>query len=292
MTEPVHDAPPEAETTWTDLPADEALPRLLELHGAQIYRLALKLCGHPEDAEDLVQDVFLQAFRKWHQFQGDARPTTWLYAIAARACGRRRRKKSGEPETFESLSGDARSSGARPASPLDGPVLDLGAGPLDEQLRREAREAVERALVELPFHFRIALVLKDVVELPIADIAVALGLKPATVKTRVHRARLLVREHVLRESELPRRQVPPPIYSKRICMDLLSAKQDALDRGAPFPVPHDEVCLRCEGFFRDLELGRDTCRGLAERDPAERGPAEGQLPSRLRELLLGSFEPS
>ena len=267
---------PSAEPSWTELSADQALPRLLEIHGAKIYRLAAKLCGHPEDAEDLVQDVFLQAFRKWHQFQGDSSPTTWLYAIAARACARRRRKKSGEPQSLDSLDAGPIVAGS---SPLEGPVLDLDAGPLGEQLRREAREAVEAALVELPFHFRIALVLKDIVELSVAEIADILGVKPATVKTRVHRGRLLVRDELLQRSTLPRRDAPPPIFDKRICMDLLSAKQDALDRGAPFPVPNEEVCVRCEAFFRDLDLGKETCGLLAE----------GKLPPRLHRTLLDTF---
>lgn len=275
-TEPSATEPSATEPQWTELSADRALPRLLEIHGARIYRLALKLCGHAEDAEDLVQDVFLQAFRKWHQFQGKAKPTTWLYTIAARTCARRRRKKSGDPDVVGSL--DA-GTGPAGTSPLEGPVLDLDDGPLGDQLRREAREAVEAALVELPFHFRIALVLKDVVELPVADIADILGIKPATVKTRVHRARLMVRERLL-GSPLPRRDAPPPIFAKRVCMDLLSAKQDALDRGAPFPVPNEEVCVRCEAFFRDLDLGKDTCGLLAE----------GELPPRLHKTLLETFD--
>jgi predicted RNA polymerase sigma factor len=162
-----------------------------------------------------------------------------------------------------------------PAS--EGPVVDLPTDdedPLDDQLRREAREAVERGIAELPHHYRMALVLKDIVELPVADVAGILGLKRATVKTRVHRARLHLRR-ILTES-LPRRDAPPPHYSQRVCLDLLHAKQEALDRGVPFRVPQQEVCERCEALFTTLDLARDSCAAIGR----------GQLPPPLRERLL------
>ena len=262
---------------WTTLSAEDALPKLLDAHGPRIYRLATKLCGDATEAEDLVQDVFLQAFRKWHQFQGESSPSTWLYTIAARACTRRKRRRSGEPAGLESLS--ELSSFSR--SPLEGPVLDLATAmdPLDQQIQRQAKEAVEQALGQLPLSYRIALVLKDIVELSTPQIASVLGLKPATVKTRVHRARLLIRDYMLNHSDLPQKNVPPAIYSKRICMDLLKAKQEAMDRGVPFPVRTEEVCSRCEAFFDGLDFTRGVCRALGE----------GELPSGLRQELESLF---
>ncbi len=250
-------------------PAEVALPRLLEDHGGRLYSLALKFCGSPEDAEDLVQEVFLLAFRKWSQFRGASRPTTWLYTIAARACQRRKRRRSGEPQTLTSLS-DLLPFG-------EGPVTDLPAphaGPLEAQLRREARESVERALGELPRHYRMALILKDLVELPVADVARVLSLKEATVKTRVHRARLQLRQ-ALTEA-LPPRDAPPSLYSQRVCLDLLSAKQEALDRGVAFPVGGSEVCERCASLFATLDLGRDACLEIGR----------GELPPVLKARLL------
>ncbi len=250
-------------------PAEVALPRLLETHGGRLYSLALKFCGSHEDAEDLVQEVFLLAFSKWSQFTGASRPTTWLYTIAARACQRRKRRRSGEPRVLASLS-DLLPSGDGPVADLPAPVAD----PLDAQLRREARERVEGALALLPRHYRMALVLKDLVELPVADVARVLGLKQATVKTRVHRARLQLRQALLKT--LPRKHAPPPLYSRQVCLDLLSAKQQALDHGADFPVAGGEVCERCAALFATLDLGRDVCREIGH----------GELPAALRSLLL------
>lgn len=255
------------------LPAEVALPRLLEGHGGRLYNLALRFCGSPQDAEDLVQETYLLAFRKWHQFEGSSSPATWVYTIAARACQRRQRRRAGEPERMASLSG---------LSPLaDGPVADLpapGPGPLDAQLRREAREHVERALTRLPRPYRMALVLKDLVELPVAEVAEILGLKPATVKTRVRRARLRLRDELM--SVLPQKDAPPALYSERVCLDLLRAKQEALDRGVAFSVPQSEVCERCSAMFATLDLARDACVEIGR----------GELPPALESKLLAEFE--
>lgn len=252
-------------------PAEIALPRLLEEHGGRLYGLALKLCGHDADAEELVQDVFLIAWRKWQQFKGESSPTTWLYTIAARACTRRRRKRAGEPRTIESL------SELLPAAEDRIPDLATLAGPLDDQLRRETREAVEIAIAGLPLNFRMPLVLKEIVELPIAEVAAILGLKEATVKTRIHRGRLALRRELARK--LPRRDAPPPDHSRQMCLDLLQAKQESLDRGVPFRVQPQDLCLRCRAMFASLDLTRDVCRTLGR----------NEMPAELRETLHAAF---
>ena len=163
----------------------------------------------------------------------------------------------------------------------DGPVVDLPApepGPLDAQLRREARENVERALARLPYRYRMALVLKDLVELPVVDVAQILGLKEATVKTRVRRARLQLRDELARI--LPGKEAPPALYSQQVCLDLLRAKQEALDRGVAFSVPQSEVCERCSALFATLDLARDACVEIGR----------GELPPALESRLLAGFE--
>lgn len=252
-------------------PAQVALPQLLEEHGGRLFRLGLKLCGHAEDAEDLVQEIFLIALRKWHQFNGEAQPTTWLYTIAARACQRRRRKRAGEPRTIESL------SELLPGAEDRIPDLAVVGSPLSDQLRRETREAVERAIADLPVHFRMPLVLKEIVELPIAEVAAILGLKEATVKTRVHRGRLLLRRAL--SSALPQQDAPPPDHSRQMCLDLLAAKQESLDRGVPFRVAPEDLCLRCQAMFGTLDLTRETCELLGR----------GEMPGALREALSEAF---
>lgn len=242
--------------TDQDNRAARAVEELMESDGRKMYGLALKLCRNASEAEDLVQDTFLQAFRKWDQFEGRSAPTTWLYTIASRLCQRRQRPRSGEPNRMESLT-DLLPMGESTIPEI--PSADDS--PLDEHLRKEAQEQVEQALAELPVNLRLPLVLKDIVELSVSQVGEVLGIKPATVKTRVHRGRLALRRALA--EVLPKRSSPPPGHPQRVCLDLLSAKQEALDRGAEFPVPQDELCIRCQSLLSTLDLAHDVCRELS-----------------------------
>ena len=281
-------------------PASVALPRLLDRYGPRLYALATRLCGNAEDARDMVQDVFLQAFRKWNTFKGDSSPGTWLYAIAARACKARARRKGGIDRRMPALSqlmpwtertnlnlGSAnhaartngRHSGSgRAVSAED----DTSPSPVAAAIQRESAKAVQRAILTLPEAFRVPLVLKEMLELSIEDVAGALGIKPETAKTRVHRARLMLRKAILSSRGLPadaRRPAATPLYEKQVCLDLLRAKLDAMDRGAGadgFPVPQSVVCERCRAVFAELDLAQNACAALAA----------GEMPARVRDAVV------
>ena len=135
---------------------------------------------------------------------------------------------------------------------------------------------MQGAILELPVDFRMPLVLKDVVGLPISEIGAILDIKPATVKTRVHRARLKIRKAL--EATMVPRELPPAAYERQVCLDLLDAKQDALDHGAP--MPDEVVCRRCQAVFESLDLGKEICAQLGE----------GILPPDVRERLLATIE--
>lgn len=250
-----------------DLPAREAIPRLLEKHGDLIYSLGLRLCDTPDAAEDLVQETFLRALRSWEGFEGRSRPSTWLYTIATRACRRMQRRKAGQPRRMEPLS--------RLLPSGDEGVVQIPAGddPEEEAARREAVEAVRAAIAELPLDFRLPFVLKEMAGFSVAEVSDVLGVKEATVKTRLHRARLRVREAVA--GSLPRRAAPPPDHDREECLALLRAKQMALDRDVAFPLDDDVLCERCRSLFRTLDLTRDACAALRA----------GGMPGELREAL-------
>ncbi|MBL8757239.1 MAG: sigma-70 family RNA polymerase sigma factor [Phycisphaerae bacterium] len=281
-------------------PASAAIPRLLDRHGPRLYALATRLCGNAEDARDMVQDVFLQAFRKWHTFKGESSPGTWLYAIAARACKARARRKGGIDRRMPAISQlmpwsettnlnlasashaartDGRHGGSgRAAREEDG----TSPSPVVAAIRRESARAVQRAILTLPEAFRVPLVLKEMLELSIEDVAGALGIKPETAKTRVHRARLMLRKAILASRGLPadaHRPAATPLYEKQVCLDLLRAKLDAMDRGkaaGEFPVPQGVVCERCRAVFAELDLAQNACAALAA----------GEMPARVREAIV------
>ncbi len=237
-------------------PAAAAIPQLVREHGDRIYALILRMCGSREDAEDLVQETFLRAYRKWDQFEGRSSPTTWLYTIALRLCRRMHRRRAGAPPRIESLQ-DLLPFGEPRIAALPGETEDA----LSRRVRDEARERIEAAIAALPAAFRLPLVLKDIIDLPVSDVAAVLGVKPATVKSRVHRARLRIRKQLL--GALPKKSAPPPAYPLSMCLDLLEAKQEALDRGVPFPIKDAIICERCRSICATLDLAVDLCHELA-----------------------------
>lgn len=248
-----------------DLPREEAIPRLLAEEGGRLHGLARRICASAEEADDLVQEVFLRAWRHWEGFEGRAHPRTWLFTIAAHACQRMHRRRAGEPARMESLDADgpfaAETLGAVPAE-----------GGLEGEVRREAREHLEAAIAGLPDDFRMPLVLKEIVGLSVAEVAGILGVVEATVKTRLHRARLKLRDAL--DEALPRVALPPPAYERQVCLDLLHAKQEALDRGVPFD--RELVCERCRTVFAELDTAQDLCREMAA----------GELPAGVRRRVL------
>ncbi len=253
-------------------PAAEAVPALVESLGQKVLTMGLKFCGNREDAEDLVQETFLQAYRKWDQFEGRSAPASWLYSIAAHGCQRMRRRRAGEPAHVQSLDEQLPSG-----LDLIAKIPSGDGGPLEEELRREAAEIVDRALAELPSGYRLPLVLKEIAELSLREIADILGVKEATVKTRVHRGRLALRAALA--SGLAKDGDARAGHTRQICLDLLHAKMDAMDHGARFPVPEEELCERCRSFIRSLDLTAEACRWIQG----------GELSEPLRNRLSAEF---
>ncbi len=255
---------PSKKTATSD---DRALATIRE-NMERVYRMGLGFCGNHADAQDLVQETMLRAYQNWDRFEGRADPKTWLYRIASRVCLRMRRRRAGQPSHIESLDED-------PAF-AEKTMVDLDA--LARQRESDAGEPagleqLRDAIAGLPAEFRVVLVLKEIAELSIEDVAKILGVKPQTVKTRLYRARMRLRAQLAKN--LPQKPGAQPAYSKRVCLDLLKAKQEALDRGVPFPVQESLLCDRCQSVFSTLDLAQDLCARLGD----------GPLPPEVRKLL-------
>jgi RNA polymerase sigma-70 factor (ECF subfamily) len=251
-------------------PAEAAIPRLMDDYAELVYRLGLRMCGDPDKAQDLVQETFIRALEGWKGFDGRAKPSTWLYTIASRACQRLERRRAGEPKKMQSLE-QLLPRGEKT-------VVDVpadGVTPLEWVERKDVVQAVRRAIESLPMDFRLPVVLKEIEGLSVDEVAKVLGVKPATVKTRLHRGRLLMRKEL--SQALPHKPAErhPHDAPDPSCLDLLWAKQEAMDRGVDFPIPATHLCERCRTVFATLDLAADVCHTMQG----------AELPQQVREAL-------
>lgn len=164
----------------------DAFGLLVRRYQDRLYPTVLRLCGSAEDAQDLLQETFLRAYQKLGHFHGDSGFYTWLYRIAVNLALSDRRRRRAVRRTVEVPVAE----GFDPAdnSGLGDPTLPLE---LDERDRR-----IERALAALAADHRAVVVMKDLDGLRYEEIAVALGIPIGTVRSRLHRARLELRDRL------------------------------------------------------------------------------------------------
>jgi RNA polymerase sigma-70 factor, ECF subfamily len=170
----------------------ETFDTLYREHVDLMYRFANRLCGETEAAKDLVQETFLNAYRGFNKFRGEAQISTWLYTIAARACIRMRRKRKGEPERELSL--DEFIPSADGEFRLQIPVE--GQTPEEALQNKELRQALDAAINKLPKKYKMVLVLRDMEGLSAKEVGTIMGVNERAVKSRLHRARLFVRREL------------------------------------------------------------------------------------------------
>jgi len=164
--------------------------RLVDVYSTPIYRLALKMLGNVQDAEDVLQATFLKAFQHLPGFEGRSSLSTWLYRIAANEALMQLRRK----RPAFSLDDEPADSDGEPQQPVE--FADWGALPEKELLSGEAKKQLDRAIQSLPEKLRIVFLLRDVEGLSIKETSEALNLTETAVKTRLLRARLYLREQL------------------------------------------------------------------------------------------------
>ncbi len=175
--------PPEPQLTAEQVYRDYA-PR--------VYNLARRMLGNNADAEDVTQDVLLQVVRKLSTFRGESAFSTWLHRVTVNAALAHRRKRASHHERqmqdgLDQLVDDGYSHG---------PVRHWAIGPEQQVLDRETQELIEQAIARLPEIYRDVYVLADVEGLPNAEIGEMLGLSLPAVKSRLHRARMMMRDEL------------------------------------------------------------------------------------------------
>lgn len=166
----------------------DAFAQIVERYSGTVYNLALRLVNHPQEAEDVLQETFISAFRAIGQFEGRSQLGTWLYRIAYNAALMRLRKHQMHTESLD-----------EPFITDDGELMprqlvDWSQLPDDMLLGKELQTVLEAALHVLPVSLRSVFVLRDIEGLSTLETAQALGLTETNVKVRLHRARLALRE--------------------------------------------------------------------------------------------------
>jgi RNA polymerase sigma-70 factor (ECF subfamily) len=175
-----------------------ALETLMERYSGRLYRVAFGITRNHAEAEEVVQDAFIALFRKVDTFEGRSALGTWLYRVAANAALIKRRGKRVELETsledcLPTFLADGHREGDRAWV-----LADWSGTPESEFLSGEARHVLESALERLPEHYRALLVLRDVEEMSNEAVAEILGESVSSVKSRLHRARMALREILTR----------------------------------------------------------------------------------------------
>ncbi len=173
---------------------ERAFNELVEAYSPRVYRLVARMLGRREDAEDMAQEVFVQVFKGISQFRGDAKLGTWIYRVAINLCKNRSkylsRRQDDKQDAFDAVA--------------DHQPLHQAKGVTSGQINRpdqmvegmQIEAIMRRCIAELEPDFREALILRDVENLSYEEIIEITGVAEGTVKSRIHRARALLKQRV------------------------------------------------------------------------------------------------
>ncbi len=192
-----------------------AVRRLAELYGPRIHQLALRHMKNREDAEEVTQDVLMKVYRKIGAFRGDSALSSWIYRITFNTAMSRLRahrgERAAEQERDRALA--ALESSDDGTARMSADPADWSHMPDEELLRFELRRAVEAAVRELPEIYREPVILRDFEGLTTEEASTRLKVKDQTLKSRLHRGRLLLRERLQAFASGLTLHRPTPAYS-------------------------------------------------------------------------------
>ena len=173
----------------------QAMEDLLMRAQEVAYRFSLLVCGHPEDAEDVMQEALLKTYRYINRIDRPDAFRTWLYTTVRNACLMKRRRRVGEPAHFVSLDrGVEEQTGSTPRLDVADDTPSVDQRLMDDWMDRRLREALKK----LPPEYRMIVVMREMEGLSTREVAAVTGYSEANVKTRLHRARVMLRKHMER----------------------------------------------------------------------------------------------
>ncbi len=167
----------------------KAFGQLVKKYEQLVYSFSFKICRDKNKAEEVLQETFINAYRGLNSFSGNSKFSTWLYRIVTNNCLMMHRKKSHEPvvsiEEADLFKGTDELQ-----------IPHWGETPQDVVLNKELKDVLDRAIQKLPLDYRIVFVMRDVEGLSTEEVGKTLNLSAPAVKSRLHRARLFLREEL------------------------------------------------------------------------------------------------
>ena len=167
----------------------KAFGKLVKKYEQLVYSFSFKICRDPEKAQEVLQETFINAYRGLKSFSGNSKFSTWLYRIVTNNCLMMHRKKSHEPVVSLEETDLLKDNG-------EVQVAHWGETPHDAILNKELKEILDRAIQKLPLEYRIVFVMRDVEGLSTEEVGKSLNLSVPAVKSRLHRARLFLRNEL------------------------------------------------------------------------------------------------
>jgi RNA polymerase sigma-70 factor (ECF subfamily) len=269
---------------------DAGVEQALALLQSTVFSFSMRVCGHREDAEDTMQEVLVKSVPQLPKFDSPKALVVWLYKVAKSRCLMSRRKSKFAPahelsldelmpdrEELEQLSADGRIS------------------PESFAIRSEQASRLREAVQKLSPQYRIVLVLRDMEGLTDDEVAEITGLRPGTVRVRLHRARLFVRKQLI-STWMPSVRKKTPVHGRATeklrpahCKAMFAELSDYLDERLDDSLceeleRHMTGCEPCQAFVATLEATIEQCR----RSPGDYPPPQSS--SRLREELMEHYQ--
>lgn len=261
-----------------------AIEDALALLQRVVFAFSMKLCGQREDAQDTTQETLLVTVPYLHRFDSPDALAVWLYKVARSRCLMSRRESKFAPRAWAPLEEAER----KPDTPAVTRPRD-GATPEKRLLGQERRRHLQRAVLKLPHSYRLPLVLHDMEGLSTRQTAEILGIKEGTVRVRLHRARLFLRDELAGSlAGAPRGTPPTRSASSARCKKLVAECSDYLDARLDEAVcdrirTHVAGCAPCRAFLATMQATIDQCRAHRPGGPRPR------LTARMRRLLLEDY---
>lgn len=178
---------------------EAAFEQLMRRHNGRLFRIARAILKDDAEAEDALQEAYLDAYRHIGDFRGAASTGTWLTRIVINQALMRARKQRRQRVVIPFA--DRERGDAAPAGGIEAAIDEKTESPAGTTLRGEIRRILERKIDELPESFRTVFVMRDVEDMSVQETAECLSIPPATVRTRLFRARALLREALARDMD-------------------------------------------------------------------------------------------